>query len=382
MGRPDTGIASIQAWACEVALPYPLSFGSFVVTEREYTAVRVTTHGGLVADCLGLSRRAPNDVAVLDVVGPLLLGRDALDVIARREDVRRGLRAHDQDGVIGRAWSMLEICLWGLRSQAADTPLWRLLGGYPRELPVLLVEGYPLEDESDTAFAERLAARVAEGYSALKIEAASYREPAQLTTRLEMVRELVGNDVEIVIDMAWSWRNASQGRLIARDWERHGLAWIEDPLPRDRVTNTAALRGLLHSPIAAGDESTRPGELVTLLEADAVDILRLDATAIGGLTTMAELTARAANAGVRVSAHVHPEVHQHCAFGLAGYDHIESFPTDRPFDCSHNLLLESFLDHVAQGRALPPERPGNGFTLDIDTVTRTAYRTGELRAHR
>lgn len=382
MGRSETAVASIQAWACEVPLPRPLSFGAFTVAKREYTAVRVTTRGGLAADCLALSRRAPVDAAVLDVVGPLLLGREALDVVARREDVRRGLRAHDRDGVVGRAWSMLEICLWGLRSQAAATPLWRLLGGHPREVPVLLVEGYPLEDETDGAFAERLAARAAEGYTALKIEAASYADPARVAARLERLRALCGDAVEIVVDMAWSWRTAREGLRAASAWQRHGLAWIEDPLPRDRPAETAALRRRLDAPIAAGDESTRPGELADLLDAGAVDVLRLDATAVGGLAAVAGLAARAADAGAAVSAHVHPEIHQHCVFGLAGFDHIEAFPTDRPFDHSHELLQECFLDHAVRGRARPPTLPGNGFALDARAVARTAYRAGEVRADR
>ena len=76
----DTTIDRIEAWACSLPLPTPLRFGTFEVRTREYAAVRVSTKGGLVADCLSQTRKAPVDVAILDVLAPALIGRDGLDI--------------------------------------------------------------------------------------------------------------------------------------------------------------------------------------------------------------------------------------------------------------------------------------------------------------
>ena len=74
----DTTIERIESWAVDLPLPGTLSFGAFTVTARQYAAVRIVTKGGLVADCLGHTRRSPVDVAISDLLAPKLVGKDAL----------------------------------------------------------------------------------------------------------------------------------------------------------------------------------------------------------------------------------------------------------------------------------------------------------------
>ena len=89
----DTSIDRIEAWSCSLPLAKPLRFGTFEVRAREYAAVRVGTRGGLVADCVAQTRKAPVDVAIHDVLAPALIGRDALDISARQADLLGTLRA-------------------------------------------------------------------------------------------------------------------------------------------------------------------------------------------------------------------------------------------------------------------------------------------------
>lgn len=370
----------VQVWACELKLPHPLSFGTYSVSSRQYAAVRLTTSDGTVGEALGLSRGAPVDVAVADVLAPLVIGKSALDIGTRMAEIGRATAAMDRDGVMARGRSLVEIALSDIRGQVAALPLWSLLGGDPRPVPVLLLEGYSLPDESDEAYAERLAARVDEGYLGLKIEAASYEDPAQLEARLAHFRRLVGDDPLVVIDMAWSWESVRQGVEAMRRWAPYGVTWVEDPLARHRAREIAELRRSHLCPVASGDEATRPAELAELLAEGAVDVLRLDATTIGGVGEAMHLAAEAARSGVKASLHVHPEVHQHCVFASSAFDYIESYSADRPFDCAHMLFDRDFLDGVVKGAVLPPGDPGLGPRLVDAALERYAYRTSSLKA--
>ena len=128
-----------------------------------------------MADCLSQTRKAPVDVAILDVLAPALIGRDGLDIPARSADLAGTLRALERDGVFGRGVSLLEMCLHDLKAQAAGLPLWRLYcDRRSHPLDVFLVEGYEMAGETDETFAERLQARQAEGYRMMKLEAAHY----------------------------------------------------------------------------------------------------------------------------------------------------------------------------------------------------------------
>ena len=355
----DTTIDRIEAWACSLPLATPLRFGTFEVRTREYAAVRVSTKGGLVADCLGQTRKAPVDVAILDVLAPALIGRDALDIPARRADLDGTLRALERDGVFGRGVSLLEMCLHDLRAQAAALPLWRLYRDKAEPLDVLLVEGYEMAGENDEAFAERLEARQAEGYRMMKLEAAHYETPALLAARVAAIRRHAGEHLRLVLDFAWSWPSVEHGLKCAAPLTDLDIDWLEDPFHRDRVADYASVKAAAGVPIGAGDETTRPEQMLRLIEADALHVARIDATTLGGFGPAEEVALQAAARGMRLSFHERPEVHQHLAFGLGLADHVEVFPTDRPFDCAHMLIREPAFDRIAGRTAQPADGAGD-----------------------
>ena len=371
----DTIIDKIETWACTIPLPAALSFGAFTISQRRYAVLRIVTKGGLVADCVGHTRGSPVDVAIADLFANALLGKDALDHGERLADLARITIAMEDDGALGRARSMIDICLWDLKAQALGVPLWKLLGGSPRSVPVGLVEGYEIAGESERDIAARLAGRVGEGFGFLKMEAAHYGDPQAVRRILCEARAQAKTDVRFTCDLAWSCKTARDGIAAAEAWRDLGVAWIEDPMYRTKVSEIAFMRRHSSLPIGVGDEVTRPLDLAALMDGEAVDVVRIDATTIGGITAALDIAARAVSRGLRVSYHVNPEIHRHCVFADATADHIEIFPTDRPFDCSHMLMEHAAYADVSQGRLAPPETPGTGLRLDLGSVKCFADRT-------
>jgi L-alanine-DL-glutamate epimerase-like enolase superfamily enzyme len=373
-------ISAIDVWACTVPLPQPIDLGNVVLRERAHLAIRVATADGLVADCVTQSRGSPLDMILSEVIGPRMIGKDASDVGARRAELKRQLTPMEYDGAIGRAWSALEICLQAIRAQALGMPLWQALGGRSLPIPVEIVEGYALVGETDGAFAERLAARVDQGYRMLKIEAGSYRDIDELTRRLKLFRELAGPDPQLILDFAWSWTDADAKRDLVARVEEYGILWLEDPFPRTDLDGYAALRSFARAPVGCGDESTRVDDLRRLARSGSIDILRLDATTIGGIGAVEELVSEARDRRLRLSFHEHPEVHEHCVLGFECADHVEIFPTDRPFDQVHRLIEESAFDRVSDGVLEPYDRPGIGMKLrrdGLEKFTRRHHRVAD-----
>lgn len=369
----DTTIERVESWAVDLPLPGALSFGAFTVTARQYAAVRIVTRGGLIADCLGHTRRSPVDVAISDLLAPKLIGKDALDQAARLEEMALVSRATDEDGVIGRARSLIDVCLWDLKAQARGVPLWKLLGGTARKMRVALVEGYEIAGESEDDIAGRLIARAGEGYRFFKLEAAHYGAAEPVRRILAKVREAVP-DAVFSCDIAWSWRTARQGLEAAEHWRDLGVAWIEDPMARTRINEIGFLTRQSPVPIGLGDECTRALDLEALMDHAAIDVVRVDATTIGGIDPALSLAAKAAARGLRVSYHVNPEVHRHCVLANEFADHIEIFPADRPFDCSHMLIERPAFADIKDGHLEAPELPGTGLKLIDEAVQRYAYR--------
>jgi L-alanine-DL-glutamate epimerase-like enolase superfamily enzyme len=375
MEHEEPTIVRVESWACRVGLGTTLNFGKYKIESRDYVAVRLQSADGRCADCIGLTRGAPLDMVIADLLAPIIVGRDGSDIQALMRTLSESLVALDSDGMLGRARSLIEICLHDLCAQRNDVPLWEYLGGSARAVPVQLIEGYALPGESDSQFADRLAARTEEGYRQLKIEAASYADDCgTLVRRLKQLRERAGSEVAITIDAGWSFTDAESARTAIERWEDFGIEYVEDPLPRNLVAEMAELRSSVSVAISGCDEISRPDDLNQLLAAEALDALRIDATVIGGLQCGTAIAARAHVHSVPISLHEHPEIHSHCALAWSGVDRVEMFPADRPFDAAHRLVRRPAVARVVDGCLAPRAEPGTGLILDIDAVEHHASR--------
>jgi L-alanine-DL-glutamate epimerase-like enolase superfamily enzyme len=125
-------------------------------------------------------------------------------------------------------------------------------------------------------------------------------------------------------------------------------------------------------PIGGGDEATREEELAAIVEARGLDVVRCDATTIGGITAASRIAALTAASQLSLSAHAHPEIHRHLLLAWPGSAFLECFPPDRPFDLEHRLQEEPIV--VTDGAVAAPETTGTGLRLDNATVDRTAVR--------
>ena len=273
--------------------------------------------------------------------------------------------------------ALLEMCLHDLKAQAEGVPLWRLFRPAAEPLDVLLVEGYEMAPETDEVFAERLHGRREEGYRRIKLEGAHYETPELLARRVEAIRRRAGEDLRLVLDYAWSWPDVPHGLRHAACLREFGIEWIEDPFGRDRVADYTAVKAAAGIPIGAGDETTRPEQMRRLIEVGALDVARVDATTLGGFGAAEEVARLAKAHGMRVSFHERPEAHQHAAFGWGLADHVEVFPTDRPFDCAHMLIREPAFGRIRDGRLAPPTAAGTGLKLDDKALAAWARRHGK-----
>ncbi len=372
MGLPDTAIERIETWYLRVPLATPIALGSLRIAHRDFVIVRVRTAGGVEGVAYSLTRGSPLDLVLTDVVAPLLLHKDALAIPARIDDMTRGVTTLGPVGLVGRAISLLEICLWDIKGKLAGLPVHRLLGGARESAPVLVVAPYAAPDEDDTAYAERLIPYAARGYQTLKLYPLA--DPAAMTRRLTAIRRALGESIGLVIDMAWSFRSAREAIAAVRQWEDFGLTWVEDPFPSWESVAMRELSDAVRTPIGAGDEVSVPAVMETLIRDRAVDVVRLDATSVGGFTRFAELSAMARRAGYQVSHHAYAEIQQHCVFAWPEVTPVEMFAPGSP-TWGTSTFMTADIDLPVGATELPaPTESGLGIPIDWAAVEDLARR--------
>lgn len=373
MTEPHSVIERVEAWHCRVPLETPLTLGDLLIDRRDFVVVRMQSSGGLDGVAYALSRGAPVDLVVTELLAPLLLGRNPFDIPRRVDELSRGLVALGPVGIVQRAISLIDICLWDIKAKAAGMPVWRLLGGYRDEAPVMLVAPYADANESDGAYAARLAELAKRGYVAIKLYPVA--DPRTMASRLEALRAVLGARIGLVVDMAWSWRTAKQAIDAVRMWEDFDLAWVEDPFPASAWPSIRALANAVRTPIGAGDEVSVQAVMDLLIAERAVDLVRLDATTIGGFSQFAAVRESASRAGYSTSPHAYPEIHRHCVFAWPGVGPIEMFPVGSPtWGASRFLGLET--DLANDRTTIPaPIEPGLGLEVDWAAVSALSTRS-------
>ncbi|HEX2270653.1 MAG TPA: enolase C-terminal domain-like protein, partial [Pyrinomonadaceae bacterium] len=172
------------------------------------------------------------------------------------------------------------------------------------------------------------------------------------TERLQAIRKAVGWDVELKIDLHWLWPTSDAARPVVRAWEELNVAWIEDPLATENIGELKRLKELTTIPLAYGDEQNGRYYLDQLVSLDCLDVLRLDATVVGGITEFLRVGREANTAGITVSAHLFEEYHRTALGLLERATNIERFEPN------------SGLDEIGRLRTLTP----NGIVWDWDAV--------------
>jgi L-fuconate dehydratase len=184
--------------------------------------------------------------------------------------------------------------------------------------------------------------------------------------RCRLARETVGPQIAIAADANQRW-----GVADAIEWIRRlapfDLAWVEEPTSPDDVLAHRAIRdAVAPTPISTGEHTQNRILFKQFLQHEAVDVLQIDATRVGGVNENLAILLLARKFGVRVFPHAGGvglcELVQHLA--MADFVAISGEMEDRSIEFVDHLH-EHFVDPVRlrRGRYLAPRLPG--FSAEI-----------------
>ena len=213
---------------------------------------------------------------------------------------------------------------------------------------------------------------VAAGFAAIKLKVGGSREDDR--RRLALARRAVGADFPIAIDANQRWDVAE-----AIDW-LGDLAptnpwWIEEPTSPDDVLGHAAIRrGVAPMRVATGEHVANRVVFKQLLQAEAIDVVQIDAARVGGVNEVLAILLLAAKFGRPVCPHAGGvglcELVQH----LAMFDYVAvSGSMDGRVIEYVDHLHEHFVAPVVirDGRYLAPEQPG--FSAELSATSLAEY---------
>jgi L-fuconate dehydratase len=156
--------------------------------------------------------------------------------------------------------------------------------------------------------------------------------------------------------------------------------WIEEPTSTDDILGHAAIRrGVAPIRVATGEAVHNRIMFKQLLEAEAIDVLQLDATRVAGVNENVATLLLAARFGVPVCPHAGGvglcELVQHYSF--FDYAAVSASQEGRFIEYVDNLH-EHFAEpvRIVRGRYQAPQLPGNGAEMLLDSRTRWTFPDG------
>jgi 3,6-anhydro-L-galactonate cycloisomerase len=301
---------------------------------------------------IGRGGRAVQALIDNDLV-PLLLGRDARDIEGLWNLMWQRLLYVGRGGLASFAIAAVDVALWDLYGVREHKPLYALLGAEAREIPAY-GSGVDLPKPLDgllrqtEGFLER-------GFPGVKVKIGR-SDPHDDEERVGAVRQLIGDDVDLMVDANMAW-NAEEAMERGRRLERFGLYWYEEPTIPEDVAGHARLTRELDAPIAVGESLHSPHEFRRYAEEEAAEVFQIDPITNGGITASLKALEMADAAGLKTSSHYTDELSAHLLCASTQPVYLEK----------HAFALDPYLEEpqrVMNGRVRPTDTPGTGLRFD------------------
>lgn len=344
-------------------------------------------------------------VDVVDRISRHVIGENPLDIDRLMELLEQ---RYTGAGYIGKAaMTGIEIALWDLKGKLFDVPVYELLGGKYRSSVQTYCDthagesvGAALDGDADTVYTPESYAKAArevvnDGFKSLKFDldvpmpgeddedVASRRLDNRAINHkvslVEAVRDEIGYDVDLGVDLHWNFTVETAIRL-GKKLERFDLAFIEDPVPPGKLGAQQRVTEALNTPVLTGENIVDVGRFDELVSAGALDIAAPDVNKCGGLLDLHRIATVCDLHGVPLAPHnlsspVGVVAGAHLGAAIPNFMSIEFRGRDVPW---WNDLVTRTGERgpiLSNGSVAVPEGPGLG--IDIDAQLADEHKTAD-----
>ncbi len=347
------------------------SLGQHVVSD--YVLVRIETDAGIdgVGEATVMPRWSGETVwsaqAIIDhILGPLLVDQDPADIA----EIDRIMDAAAQDNWFAKA--AIEMACWDIRGKDSGRPVFELLDGKVRSTAVkcrFSMGAYPPERVRKT-----VPPLIERGFTTIKVKVGTDIE--EDVERVALVREIIGDEREIVIDANCGYEPADAIEA-ARQMEPYRVTLFEQPTPRHDYEGLAEVRRNVNMPVMADDMVFDFEQARECVRHESCDVISIYPGKCGGIRKCREIARLAEEHGVACSIGSNLEwdvasaAMCHLVVGTPNMK-VETYPGDvlgpmyHEFSVARNpLRIEGPVIHC-------PEGPGLGVDIDWGVVERHA----------
>ena len=346
-------IKEYSVYTAKAKLNKPIADATHTLTEISFLVLRIQTEEGVVGESYLLSfQYSPKAIAgALKDAGELLKGEHVHDTVKVFEKLNHANEYFGREGINRWAQAACNIAMWDAWCKILGQPVWKVLGASRTEVPIYGSGGW-ISYSVDELIAE-VSDYKSRGFKAVKIKVgkADWREDLE---RLQLVREAVGDNIEIMMD-ANQGMQVSPAIALATAARGLNIRWFEEPIDHQDFQGYQLLRNQTGISLAMGEREYSTLPLRELIQRNAIDIWQPDIIRIGGVESWLNSAALAGSFNIPVLPHYYKDYDIPLLCTIANGAGAESFD-----------WIDPLIDHplqIVNGMARPHDRAGWGFSF-------------------
>jgi galactonate dehydratase len=369
--RPALKITDIKTFLIGTARQSEQPTTTRNISRRNWLYVKVETDQGISG--IGEAYSVGPDEATVKVIEDFkgwLVGQDPRNV-QFLWDLMYNTTRFPGGAVSNAALSGIEHALWDVAGKAAGLPVWALLHGRVRNK----VRVYQSIGGSNPQQAAENARQLVDkyGYTAVKMSPHNpgdnqmpYNEVTRIAgQRVKAVREAVGPDVDIAVDIHARFFEVVRAIRLAREIEPYYPFWLEEPIRAENPDVMKKLSEHVNIPLASGECNYTKFEFRDLINIQALDIVQPDICVCGGIMELKKIAAMAEAQYMMVAPHnpmspLATAVNVHFAASTPNFLILEYHAADS--GAYKDVLKEPLM--VKDGYLEIPNKPGWGVELN------------------
>ena len=323
-------------------------------------------------------------------VKDILIGSDPLDINKLWSKIYIGSAMTGRRGAGVNAISAIDMALWDIKGKYENKPVFELLGGKKQNevIPYASLQpvGRSFQEYKDSLVEWAKKAKDL-GFKAVKSEVtlngpyahSGLKENDDKTTEVvEAVRNALGPDIKLMIDVQYRWLNADEALPVVKEWKDFDIYFLETPVWTDDIKSYARMHDEAPMKIAAGEWLSTRYEFEDLIVNGKIDVAQPDVGRCGGLTESKIIADMSQKYNRIIVPHcwktsISISATAHFAFNTPNCAFIEYLPPQLCVEILRKELATEGFD-FKDGKILPPTKPGLGIELNKDAIKK--YQVG------
>jgi len=306
----------------------------FPSMQREFITLQLMTDDGI--EGIGVtgfgSKLVRSLKAAVEDFCELIKGEDPRNSEAILAKLRQASSHCGPGGMATLALTPIDLALWDIRGKSQGLSLVQMLGGLRDRVPVY-ASGALMRTTPTDKVQEAAAALVRKGFRQMKTQmAVEGLTPAQEIERIRLIREAVGPDVGLMVDINQRW-SVQEAIDVGSRVEEYALGWLEDVTAATDYQGLAEVTRALKTPVCGGEFLYGIEPFRQMLAHRSVDIVMIDLLRVGGIGPWLKVAGMAEAFNVPVVSHLLPEIHVQLMAAAPNATVLEYMPwTWRLFD--------------------------------------------------